>query len=208
MPHLLREPWTHVVPLIPFADHSTNVEPAFWQEPFANASLADQHEAIFANRSAVRLTRWRLLNFPYPNASQKCLEVLLWGYPKGIQGQQHLAFLGNLNDIATAAANDVPWPDYYDQLNQLGNLGMSTISKLAYFHQRHFQGVRALILDQRLISVIGGGRWEPLHLPGLDYRNAPGHYVDYLRQMHMVAAMVHAVPDQLELCLFSWGDAF
>jgi hypothetical protein len=208
MPNLLGQPWSTLVPLIPFADHCAVAEAAFWQPHFQNAGLVDQHQAIFAGEASVRLTRWRLLNFLYPNPQQRCLEILLWGYPTGIQGQQHLAYLQNLNEIAAAAADTDPWAEYYGNLNALGNLGISTITKLAYFFQRSFDGFRSLILDQKMISVMADGRWEPLHMPGLDYDHAVGRYIDYLRQIHMAAQIMHAMPDQVELFLFSWGKAF
>ena len=208
MPNLLQHPWKRLIPLVPFADHCTIAEAAFWQPLFQNAGVAEEHEAVFSGHATVRLTRWKLLNFAYPNPQQKCLEVLLWGYPTGIQGQQHLEFLQNLNNIAAAAVIYAPWADYYMQLHALGNLGISTITKLAYFFQRSFEGFRSLILDRKMISIIAGGNWDPLHMPGLDYDHAPRRYVDYLRQMHMVAEMIHSMPDQLELFLFSWGEAF
>lgn len=209
MPNLIQMPWNMIVPLIPFAYHYTNVNAAFWQPHFQNAGLEQQHQAIFAGAPAIRLTRWRLLNFDYPNPQQKCLEVLMWGYPTGMggPGQLHIEFLNNLDNIAGLAGVNVPWLEYFQQLHALGELNISTISKLAYFFQLNFQGFRALILDQKLISVMTGGNWQPLHLPAL-YNHAPDQYIDYLKQMHMVAGMIHALPDQLELLLFSWGNIF
>jgi hypothetical protein len=208
MPNLLQTPWNTIVTLIPFADHYTNVNADFWQPLFQDAGLELQHQAIFAGANIAHLTRWRLLNFAYPNPQQKCLEVLLWGYPKGMRNNQHQTFIQNLNDIAAFANVNIPWPNYFQQLHNLGNLNISTISKLAYFFQLNFQGFRSLILDQKLINVTHNGNYHPLHIPAINYENAPDRYVDYLRQMQMVAGMIHALPDQLELLLFSWGDIF
>ncbi|MBN1674575.1 MAG: hypothetical protein JXR37_26245 [Kiritimatiellae bacterium] len=208
MPDLREQPWNSLVPLIPFADHCVSAEGAFWHPKLQRAGLADQHDAIFHGEATVQLTRWRLLDFTYPNPEQKCLEILLWGYPTGMQGQQHLAYLRNLGQIAAAAGVNATWREYYDGLNALGNLGISTITKLAYFFQRSFDGFKSLILDQKMISIMAEGRWEPLHMPALQYNNAVGQYVGYVKQIHMAAEVIHATPDQVELFLFSWGKSF
>ena len=208
MPNLLEPPWNTLVPLIPVADHCVSVEAGLWQPRFQAAGRAQLHKQILADRSYVRLTRSKVLNFAYPSVQQKCLEILLWGYPTGMQGRQHLAFLQNLDSIATAAARHAPWPEYYGQLKALGHLGISTISKLAYFHQLTFEGCRALILDQKIIAVMAGGNWQPLGIVGMDYDHAHARYLEYLRQVHGVAETLRAAPDQLELFLFCWGKAF
>jgi hypothetical protein len=44
-----------------------------------------------------------------------------------------------------------------------------------------------------------------LHLPELNYDRAHQQYVDYLMQMHRVAGIIHALPDQIEWFLYSKG---
>jgi hypothetical protein len=207
MPSLLEPPWRQLIPLIPVADHTEVVNAARWQRFLQKNGLAHYHQAIFREQAFVPLPRSRLLDFAYPTAQQKCLEILLWGYPAPNAFRANLVpFLQNLDRIAKAAADHVEWPQYYRQLHEIGHLGIAMITKLAYFHRLTFQKHQALILDRKIIAV--AGRWQPLHIAQLTYGNAPGEYVNYLEQMAHVSARIGATPDQVEFFLFSWGKAF
>ena len=85
------------------------------------------------------------------------MEILLWGYPSGMRGARHNHYLANISAISTATTARKSWPDYYETLNNLRNLGFLTISKLAYFYSHHFENTPSLILDQQLINVLRSG---------------------------------------------------
>jgi hypothetical protein len=181
------------------------VDAAFWQPRFEAADQAALWQAIFTGLPSIRISRNRLLTFDYPTPEQKCAEVFLWGYPTDMRGliTRLLPHLTNLAGHAASAAN---WPEYFDAF-PIG-IGISTITKLAYFHRREFNGLSALILDLRLIQ--NTANWEEVALPGLSYATARIRYPDYLRVMHAAAANPGLVcaPDQLELFLFALGDSF
>ncbi len=209
MPNPIEQPWSQLIPLIPVADHVEAVSADRWLRVFQENGLPHYHKVIFKGQLSVLLPRGQLLDFAYITPPQKCLEILLWGYPRPNQFQRNLVpFLRNLNAIAQAAANHVEWPEYYEQLHEIGHLGMATITKLAYFHRHTFQGHSALIFDSRLIRVFADGRWRHLHIAQLNDGNAPLEYVNYLEQMARVSARIGATPDQVEFCLFSWGKIF
>ena len=208
MPNPFVHPWPQLIPLIPVTDHSVLVDAVVWHPILAQHVLQTMHTAIFGNLPTVRLSRDRLLNFRYPSHNQKCLEILLWGYPSGGRGNLHHAFLKNLVKISAAAPLALPWPNYYANLHALGNLGISTITKLAYFYQHQFNGLHSVILDLRLIDVMANAQWKGLVMPGLTYGNAPAGYPNYLQVISGLATALGCTPDQAEFTLFSFGNAF
>ena len=205
MPSLLNPIFPPLIRALPVADHSIAVNAAFWQPRFAAANQVALWGAIFAGLPRVRISRSRLLTFAYPTPEQKCAEVFLWGYPSDMRGiiSRLLPHLTALSGHATSAA---PWPNYFDAFPM--RIGISTITKLAYFHGRTFGRLNALILDQRLIN--NTPNWVQVAIPGLAYQNARNQYPNYLNVMHMAAANpgLACAPDQLEFFLFALGDSF
>jgi hypothetical protein len=204
----MQPPWAQIIPLIPVNDHSVTVYAVTWQQHLNNSKLQNHHQAIFGGNPQARLSRIRLLTYAYPNPEQKCLEIFMWGWPNRNRGNLRSAFLQNLPAIAAAAAQNLLWPDYYKQLHNLGSLGISTITKLAYFHARQFENLPSLILDARIIDVLASGRWQGLALAGITYKNAQVNYLAYLQTLSKVATQLGCTSDQIEFLLFSWGDAF
>jgi hypothetical protein len=208
MSNLLSAPWSTIIPLIPVRDHFENIKSDIWRPHFAAHGLAKYHAAIFGTSPSVAISRSRLLTYPYANPVQKCLEIFLWGYPPGGRGHLKDSYLQNISQITRLASLSIQWPDYFQNLNQVGHLGISTISKLAYFHGCTFGGQPALILDSRLIDVLAGGRWGTMSMPGLSYTNAASRYPDYLRLINTTATSLGCRPDNIEFFLFGWGDTF
>jgi hypothetical protein len=208
MPNPLTAPWSTIIPLIPVRDHFENIKSDIWLPHFTAHGLATYHAAIFGGSPSVAISRSRLLTHPYADPVQKCLEVFLWGYPPGGRGYMKDSFLKNISQISGLASLSIPWTDYFKNLNQVGLLGISTISKLAYFHGCTFGGHTALILDSRLMNFLAGGRWKGLSMPSLTYTNAADRYLDYLSLLGSAAARLGCAPDNIEFLLFAWGDTF
>jgi hypothetical protein len=190
---------------IPVAQHSEEVEANFWQPIFAKAGQLPLWGAIFGGLPSIRLTRDRLLNHPYPSNEHKCAEILLWGYPRNLN-QVVTNALPNLAVIAGAAPVLANWPAYFQALNAIGGINISSITKFAYFYSHIFSGQPALILDLQLIAKTA--RWQEVTIPGLAYHNARKNYLAYLQAMHTAAAAIHCAGDQLEFFLFALGDSF
>lgn len=208
MPNPLHLPWSQLIPLIPVADHTERVDGGFWKPHFHANGLTGYHAAIFGGRTFADISRSRLMSYTYNDPVQKCLEIFLWGYPKGGRGNMHDKFLKNIGNIAKYAPLILPWNDYYSKLHGLGNLGISTISKLAYFYGHQFGGCRSLILDSRLINVLAQGRWSGLAMPNLTYNNASLQYTSYLALLAGVAGHLGCPEDHIEFLLFAWGESF
>jgi hypothetical protein len=200
MPSLHSITFPVLIQNIPVFDHSIPVDALFWQPQFADQNL---WRTIFSNRPNIRLTRDRLLHHRYATQVQKCAEILLWGYPSNQRGIP-ARLLENLPALVTAATAMCNWPDYYDGFGD--GIGISTITKFAYFYSRQFDTLPALILDSRLID--NASRWTETLIPHLNYPSARNHYIAYLQTMANASAHLGCTPDQLEMFLFALGDSF
>ena len=210
MPYLNHPPIQQLIRSIPVSEHSVELEAAFWL-PFCEAAgRLDEHHALFAGQTTVRISRQWLHGAPPVPVTTRCLAILLWGYPSGARGDLHRGWLANLPQIAAAAsARGLAWPDYYAQLHAIGGLGISTITKLACFFGQTFSAHAALVLDQRILRVIATGRWVELGLlHGLTYPNAHLRYVDYLATMAALGGAGGMAVEQLEFFLFALGESF
>lgn len=205
MPSLLDPLYAPLIRTLPVPDHSIRLTSTFWQPKFAAAQRPDLWQTIEQTAPHGRISRQRLLEFDYPDAEQKCAEILLWGYPNDNRGIVS-RLLPHLQEVARCAASDRPWPEYADHYPK--GIGMSTVTKLASFHHRHFDGHRALILDMRLIAHLP--RWAEVQMPHLTYATARLHYLDFLHVMHSAATTpaLNCTPEQLEFFLFALGDSF
>lgn len=200
---------------LPVAHHSVSVRADFWEAPCAEAGCAELHQTLFAGAEEIRITReW--LHHAVISDELRALAIILWGYPHGARGNRHLHWLAHLPAIArVAAAPLTDWKAYRDGFGGIGGLGISTITKFAYFFNRRFVAagssapLPALILDSRILSVLAADRWAELHsLAELSYLNAPARYLDYLRLLNDFATHSGIQPEQLEFFLFAHGDNF
>ena len=209
MPYLCHPPIKLMIQALPVTEHSVEVEADFWLPFFTHAQRLPIHEAIFAGRPTVRISRsW--LRSENLNLEVRAAATILWGYPKGARGARHSHWLANLAQIAAAAdTRDLSWGDYYQKLHSIGELGISTISKLAYGFSQKFYGHPALILDQRILAVLSSGRWSDLvGLPNINSVTASAHYVDYLALLAGIAVAGSFSSEQLEFFLFTLGNSF
>lgn len=204
MPKILTQTWGTIIPDMPIGKHSAEIRPALWETP----PLTKAHyKTIFPGNKPVRISRERLLRNVYSDNELKCIEILMWGYPSG--GREHLRanFLKNLKCIAKLATAETDWMDYYKNL-KLKGLGISTITKLAYFFNKKFESKQSLIIDSRVIQVLNSSRWEELSMPGITYDNAHKHYLEYLTKCDGIAREMKCRADQIEFFLFFMGNSF
>jgi|SRR6267378_3186703 len=193
---------------IPISRHSVEVDGEFWKRFFKKERLSHIHKNIFNSNKTVRISREKILLSR--NGMEKCALVLLWGYTKGMRGNQHEKYLKNLKKISEACSTPKTWEEFLlETTRHIGNLGISTITKLAYFHSIQFKNNPALILDQRIISILAKSHWEELEsLSHIKYDNAKNNYVEYLEKMNAIANKLNVNGAQLEFFLFGMGNVF
>lgn len=215
MPFLADPLYLNLIRHIPVAQHSVPVRADLWQEPCVDAGLHELHQTLFAGAPQIRITReW--LHHAVVSDELRTLAIILWGYPNGARASRHLHWLAQLPAVARAAAAPLNgWGAYRSGFAAIGGLGISTISKFACFFNRRFlpagsdSMLPALILDRRILAVLGDKRWAELHpLATLTYPNAAARYLEYLRCLHDFAAKTGVQAEQLEFFLFAHGDAF
>jgi hypothetical protein len=192
---------------LPIPNHSVRVKRSTWVKKFAKAGLHAEFKMLFGNAKEISIKRKQI--HEQANTHRKCIEVLLWGYPKGMRGKE-VTYLANLKQISASAESNAPWEKYHAELNSNKGLGMSTITKLAYFFEKTFDGIPAVILDRRIIQILERATWDELNeLRHVTYSNAHKNYPSYLRVLHSIAQSIRgASQDQVEFFLFALGDAF
>jgi hypothetical protein len=73
------------------------------------------------------------------------------------------------------------------QLNGTG-VGMSTLTKFLYFFEMRLQGLRCVILDDRIADVLNAGKFEELSdLKKVTRNNKGNHYLEYLELLDSVS---------------------
>jgi len=180
----------------------------FWQNDFEATKFSSIYTKIFGVNPTARISRGKII--ATPNGLEKCAMILLWGYTTGMRGNQHRNYLKNLRNICrVCSSHPKSWDNFYESAKRIGNLGISTITKLAYFHSFKFKNTPALILDQQIIDVLRTGRWDELKdLSSIGYWNAHRRYVEYLEWMKIVASNLNVKGAQLEFFLFGMGKLF
>jgi hypothetical protein len=205
MPSLLAPPFPPLISALPVQEHSFALDAGFWQPKFQAAGQGALWTTIFGELASVRISRNRLLQFDYPTQEQKCAEILLWGYPRNQRGRVS-GLLQRLAELPPLATSDASWPRYFDAFAPVGGIGISTITKLAYFYDRTFGGYGALILDSRVMD--NAARWDEVSQPVLSRPVARTRYPVYLRVMHEAAGQIPCSAAQLELFLFALGHCY
>ena len=210
MPYLKHPPIRDLIRAIPVSSHSVEVSAETWRQPCAATGCSTQFEAVFRGQPNVRICRGWLRTASDLPPDVMCFAILLWGYPDGARNQLHLRWLAQLRNIASeATAKGRPWREYYQHLQDLGGIGISTATKLACFTGQSFAMRPALILDQRILKVLASGRWPELAaLQGIKYANAPAAYELYLQSLGELAEAGGFTPEQLEFFLFSLAERF
>jgi hypothetical protein len=154
------------------------------------------------------ISRKKLLNNKYKNNEEKCLDILMWGYPRGGRGNNIKKAVSRIVDIAKVVSNKkVTWDDYLKGFRGTG-VGVATASKFAFFYKLTFEGHKALILDQQIADILETGVWgKALSSVGV-YREWSKNYIKYLKEMESLADKIKCSEAQLELSLYLFGKAF
>ena len=138
----------------------------------------------------------------------------MWGYPTKGRGQNitnifHGNNLKNLIQILQSynSKKYITSEILCTDLKSIKGLGISTMSKFAYFLGVEIDGLRSLILDLKIIEVINQEKFEEINtLKGISHSNAPRKYTEYLRLLAALSDKLNVQPDQIEMFLFIFGQ--
>lgn len=206
MPSLRNHPFSTIISNLPVSCHVVEVDAAVWAPKLAAAGQGCLYGPIFGGAPFVGITRTRLLQHNLP-MNQRVAEILMWGYPTDMRGIVS-RLLAHLPTLSTATIG-MDWHEFVAAMAPVSGLGISTLSKLAYFLSMHCRGDRCLILDQRVIKALP--RWDETRDLGIKPDNnlqAMNRYPHYLERMGDIARRLKCEPDQVEFFLFLMGQSY
>ena len=206
MPNIALPPYSSIVQSIPVHAHTIKVNIDIWTELIPLTGLS---HPILSGQTSYAISRKRLFRHSYSAVEEKCLEILMWGYSSGGRGTNIRAALSNLPAIAVAASTKtLTWQAFFAGFNHTSGVGISAVTKFAYFFGHKFSGLDALILDSRIADILNFGTWIGAPSPVGSYQQWSRNYSIYLQEMQNAAMSIKAKPDQVELFLYLMGRHF
>ena len=200
--------YTQLILSLPVSDQAFTIKASNWQN-----ELSDFHfQEIFNGSENICLSRKDVHDTN--DIELFILKTILWGYPKGMRGKNFENIYRNLNALSQILnVSDrafLKTDDLYElqnKLHKIEGLGLSTYSKLLYFRDFKFDGVPALILDERLIRVFKNKVFEEFEsLAKITHYNSIKMYKDYLQMMATLSEELDASGEQIEQFLFIFGN--
>jgi len=205
MPNLKSKKIQQIIRCLEVGKHTIEVNSKHWTKRIK--TIAPSHP-VLRSSGKYPISRKQLLRMPNSRASDKCLAILMWGYPSGGRGKNITRAIRNLPNIAAAASTPRPtWRAYYKSFARGWGVNASTITKFAYFFGHKFAGDKALVLDLQIARTFDSKRWSHAPHPVGSYPWINSYPV-YLREMRRLANAIGAKPDQLELFLYLLGPHF
>ena len=200
--------YIHLIQSLPVADQAFTIKSSNWQK-----ALSDFHfQEIFNGAENICLSRKDVHDTN--DIELFILKTILWGYPKGMRGKNFENIYRNLNALSQILnVSDrafLKTDDLYElqnKLHKIEGLGLSTYSKLLYFRDFKFDGVPALILDERLIRVFKKNVFEEFDsLAKISQYNCVKLYNAYLHIMSELSKQYKVSGEQIEQFLFIFGN--
>lgn len=200
--------YIHIIQSLPVAQQAFTIKASNWQKNL----LIIHFQEIFKGSESICLSRNDVHNTN--NIELFILKTILWGYPKGMRGKNFENIYKNLKALSEIL--NVPNRTFLKKdnlselqckLHKIDGLGLSTYSKLLYFRDFIFDGVPALILDERLIRVFKNKvfkEFEPLSQ--ISQYNSVKMYGAYLQIMSELSEQYKVSGEQIEQFLFIFGN--
>ncbi|MCX6230839.1 MAG: hypothetical protein NTZ33_04790 [Bacteroidetes bacterium] len=166
---------------------------------------------IFNGKSIITLNRFDIINSSW-DLKEFVIKTLMWGYPTKGRGKNIDILLKNdnfnnlINILQEYVRKDISINKLEKDIKLIDGLGLSTMSKFAYFLNTRIEGFKALILDQQIIDIVDLERYDELMiLKGINYENAIKRYKDYLIIIDKLSLLYKTEPENIEMFLFPFG---
>ena len=199
--------FTALIQNIPHLQHSVDVKKSKWKNRDQKTTI----HKIFGKDKVITISRRDL--FHTDDLTEFVFKTLMWGYPTGGRGNNitRLQEENNLRKLVKLLEEyrnkSVTLDELKRDIKTIKGVNLSTMSKFLYFMKVKVNGETALILDQKIINVIGLDRFEELNsLKDIKYQNAIDRYVEYLTIVNKIANDMGIEPGQIELFLFMLGQ--
>lgn len=204
MPNLKSKKVKQIIQCLDVRRHTVEINTDQWTSLLKEAKL---NHVVTRTVGTYAISRGRLLSMPSQPAEDKCLEILMWGFPSG-QLFNMPGALENLKEIAGAASTKCrDWDAYYEGFPRGWRVNTSSITKFAYFFGQKFKGDKAVILDNKIAATLNSERWTsaPRSVGSYPWKNT---YPLYVARMNKLAKSLGVDPDQIELFLYLIGPHF
>jgi hypothetical protein len=206
MPDIKSLNFKQIIQKLDVGRHTIHVNPKPWQKILNDANIC---HPILKSSGFYSISRSHLLRMQNKKSKDKCLEILMWGYSSGGRGHNIENALKSLDRIADVASQTMPkWIDYYNTLNQIEGIGISTITKFAYFYGHTFNGYKPVILDDQIAKTLKSKVWTNAPIPVGNRSMWQYKYVNYLEEINELANSLKVNADQIELFLYLLGPHF
>ena len=187
---------------------------ANWESHIARQGRAGSAlAAIFGQSEKVTISRRDLRNYAArPDLEQFAMATILWGYPSGMRGNNVLRIAESFADLTAHLENTLrehsvdDWRTHYRPVGALSGIALSTYTKFLAFLSIEIHSLPALILDDRIIRIIGDRLFEELEVLGNKRRNnSHDWYPEYLSCISQLASSFDVSSESIEFFLFEFG---
>lgn len=190
----------------PYLNQSFDIKKEHWKVN----SVQTQVDEIFDKQNTITLNRNDLLNSRF-HIPTFILKTLMWGYPTKGRGNNITNIVSNENyEYLTKVLEEyrdtkLEIEQLIEDVKSIKGLGMSTMTKFTTFLNAEINGFKSVILDDKIMQVINGGRFEELHqLRGIG--NKKKTFVPYIKTLNILSKNLKVDPNQIELFLFTFGN--
>lgn len=200
----------------PYKRQSFHIERKNWEskkleDTKINSRYLIRFFSIYGDRDMIRLSRERVFE-ETTSRKEFIFKVLLWGYPTKGRGNNIDKILQEenfekLKSILEKYKNsNVSSEQLEKDILEINGLGISTMSKFLYFLNAKIDGLKALILDDQIMSTINNKRLKELNdLSKITRNNAVKKYSQYLEKITKLSKELNCEPDQIEIFLYTFG---
>lgn len=192
---------------LPAGRHAVTTKVSRWESYFG-VNIPDEVNQLFDLAPEIKISREDI--FSAVSIKKKIYMTIFWGYPSGMQNNNHIKIFNQIAQITTLLTNSLVinnWNEHFNDV-RFNGLGITTYSKLLYFNGTKICDNKALILDSRIINCINKGVFSNFDgLEQITYNNASKLYPKYLSTMKDLAQQLNVDGDQIELFLFLFGNS-
>ncbi len=176
-----------------------------------NDQVSSILKKVFAGEPEVRISRPDLKVEWKSDLGVFIIKTILWGYSSGMRGNNFEGISNNFDSLKGLLENAIndgisDWSAHCKKLDDIKGLGLSTYTKFLQFLGVKVEGKYALILDNRIVTVLRRSVFAELApLKNISDNNPSRRYPEYLDCIHTIAEQNDLNVEQIEFFLFAFG---
>lgn len=182
--------------------------------------IREHNHVLFEPEGFVDICRNDILQTNYninPQSSinpRDILEIIYWGYPRGMRGTNLEKLLPQIDTITKKLnelrrqtnLSDKDYIEFHKWTKTISGFGISTYSKFLYFSNIRFNGIQSVILDQTIIDTFRNYSFKGFSsFKKIRYDNAHKYYLAYLNKLNSISKELNTNEENIEQFLFIFG---